>query len=108
MALDINLALLVVTTIFLMALIPLFSYAFRTAGTSIFPGSGDPPAMGKILIKAIRTSSEIVFGFFGVIIIALLLANNFITSESGLPIIASIVAYILGKGFKDLSFGEET
>lgn len=104
---DINQTIIVITSIFLIVLILIFSSAFTAAGKSIFPGSGDPLAMGNILITTLRTSLEIIFGFFGVVILAILIANNYLTSEIGLPIIASIISYTLGKGFKTFNDTEK-
>lgn len=80
----------------------LYLWAIHIASKSIFPGSGAPISMSQVLLSSIHVTSQILFGLLAIIIISILLFEKIISSDAGLPIMSAIVAYLLGKGAKDI------
>ena len=74
------------------------------ASKSIFQGSGDPFSMSQALLSSLHITGQLIFGVLTIIILALLILNKIISSDAGLPIFSAIVAYLLGKSYKDISF----
>ena len=65
---------------------------------------GDVPlSKTKLLLTYLQSIAQILFGFFVVFVISLLISNKAINSEAGLPVMSAFVAYVLGKGLKDVS-----
>lgn len=74
---------------------------------SIFANSGSPISMSQALLSSFHVLGQIFFGILAVIIIAVLMENKVVSSDAGLPIFSAIVAYLLGKGYKDINFKQE-
>lgn len=74
---------------------------------SIFGGSGRPVSMAQTLLSSIQVIQQNLFGILALIILSLLIINEIITSDAGLPIISGIIGYLLGKTYKDISFQVE-
>jgi uncharacterized membrane protein YeaQ/YmgE (transglycosylase-associated protein family) len=72
---------------------------------SIFSGSGKPVSMAKIVLSSIHITAQILFGVLVIGIICVMIMEDKIKSEAGLPIISGIVGYLLGKSFKDVYEG---
>ncbi|MEP1779744.1 hypothetical protein [Reichenbachiella sp.] len=79
-------------------------YSLNVGGKKIFEGSGSPISMAQMLLSSIHITSQILLGVLIVTVISLLIANEIITEEAGLPVLSVISGYLLGKNFKDVSF----
>ncbi|MEM6813663.1 MAG: hypothetical protein AAF600_04645 [Bacteroidota bacterium] len=79
-------------------------YSIKVGSSSIFKGSGSPISMAQMLLSSIHITSQILLGVLIITIISLLIANQIISEESGLPVLSVISGYLLGKNFKDVSF----
>ena len=69
---------------------------------SIFPGSGSPVSMAKIVLSSIHLTAQILFGILVIGILCVMIMEGKIESNAGLPIVSGVVGYLLGKSFKDV------
>ena len=60
--------------------------------------------MSQALLSSLHITSQMIFGVFGVVILAWLISRDIITAEAGLPILSATTAYLLGKSYKDVGF----
>ena len=65
----------------------------------IFPGSGTPEAMSRILFNSVYTLLQFIIGIGVIVFLSILFINDSIDANVGVPVIAAIIAYLLGKGF---------
>lgn len=65
----------------------------------IFPGSGTPEAMSKVLFISIYTLLQFIIGLGVIAIISILFVSDAIDANVGVPVVAAIIGYLLGKGF---------
>jgi hypothetical protein len=72
---------------------------------SIFKGSGKPVSMAKIVLSSIHITAQIFFGILVIGILSVMIFEDKITSDAGLPVVSGIVGYLLGKSFKDVYEG---
>ena len=79
-------------------------YSLHIGGEKIFIGSGSPISMAQMLLSSIHITSQILLGVLIITTISLLIANQIISEEAGLPVLSVISGYLLGKNFKDVSF----
>ena len=73
----------------------------KLTGDKIFTGSGAPISMAKMVLSSIQITSQILFGILAISILCVMILEDKIKSEAGLPVISGIVGYLLGKSFKD-------
>lgn len=78
-------------------------YSLRVGSRNIFQGSGSPIAMAQMLLSSIHVTAQILLGLLIISIITILIANETIEVQSGLPVLSVISGYLLGKSFKDIS-----
>jgi len=74
------------------------------AHKSIFPGSGAPIEMANIVLQSILAAGQIIAGITILSIIVILIITNKISSEVGLPIIAAITGYLVGRNFNNKNY----
>lgn len=67
------------------------------ASKNIFPGSGTPISMAQTVLNSIQATSQFLFGLFVVSVLLVLIIENIIKSEVGVPIITSVVGFLLGR-----------
>jgi uncharacterized membrane protein YeaQ/YmgE (transglycosylase-associated protein family) len=94
---------IVVLSIIVLAIILISYYGYKVLGisaTSIFTGSGKPIFMAKIVLSHTYIIIQIIFGILIAGIICIMIMEDKIKSEAGLPIVSGIVGYLLGKSFK--------
>jgi hypothetical protein len=89
-------AIIIFTIIYVMAL--------YIASKSIFHGSGSPIEMAHTLLQSIMTAGQIIVGVAILATITMLIFSAKITSEVGLPIIATLAGYLVGKNFNNKIF----
>lgn len=85
-------------------IVGIYCASIYVAYKSIFPESGRPISMSQALLSSLHMAGQILFGILAIVILAGLISVNTITSESGLPILSAIIAYLLGKGYRDIGF----
>ncbi len=73
--------------------------ALNQASKSIFPNSGAPVNMANVLLQSILAAGQIIAGLAILAVITVLMIEKFISSEVGLPIIAAITGYLVGRSF---------
>ncbi len=98
-----NLVIIIGLAIAVLILI-IHAISISIAAKSIFQGSSSPISMAQMLLSSLHTSGQILFGVLAVVILVLLMLNKIISSDAGLPIFSAVVAYLLGKTYKDVSF----
>lgn len=69
------------------------------ASKNIFANSGSPINMANILLQSILAAGQIIAGLAILAIIVILIITKHISSEVGLPIIAAITGYLVGRSF---------
>lgn len=77
----------------------LYALALYWASKKIFSGSGAPVDMANVLLRSIMTAGQIIAGMAILAIITILMVSNKISSEVGLPIIAVLTGYLVGRNF---------
>lgn len=76
-----------------------YSGALHVASKNIFSGSGAPINMANVLLRSIIAAGQIIAGIAILAVISALIASDKIASEVGLPIIAALTGYLVGKNF---------
>ena len=92
------------TLIILTSIVVTYILALHKAANKIWSGSGDPLSMSQMLLASLHSIGQIFFGIFFLSIIFLLIKSNLLSTDSGLPVMSALVAYILGKGFRETTF----
>ena len=90
--------------LFGLLIVGIYTFSIYHASKTIFPGSGSPISMSQALLSSLHVTGQLLFGIVASIVIALLIIEKIIESEAGLPILSALVAYLLGKSYKDISF----
>ena len=80
-------------------------YIMGLTAKNIFAGSGKPISMAKVVLGSTQMTAQILFGILVIGIVCVMLIENKIKSDAGLPIVSGIVGYLLGKSFKDVYEG---
>ncbi len=70
---------------------------------SIFKGSGSPISMAQTLLSSIHVTTQHLLGVMIIVLICVLMANEVVTSEAGLPLLSAVAGYLLAKTFKDVN-----
>jgi hypothetical protein len=78
-------------------------YGLWVGKGNIFPGSGKPITMAKVILSSILVNSQIIFGLFICTSLLILIQEEKIEANSGLPLLSAISGYLLGKTFKDIT-----
>ena len=99
-----NLIILSIFTAIAISIIGFGAYSISVGSKSVFKDSGAPISMAQMLLSSIHITSQILLGVLIVTILSLLIANEIISDEAGLPVLSVISGYLLGKNFKDVSF----
>ena len=73
--------------------------ALYFASKNIFAGSGAPINMANVLLQSIMAAGQIIAGVAILAVITILMVGGKITSEVGLPIIAALTGYLVGRNF---------
>lgn len=84
--------LIMIISFFLMA-----KYGFK----EIFPNSGMPDIMGKILLASGYTFFQFMTGLLIIGIVVILIYKQILKTDVGIPIITTIAGYLLGRVFTD-------
>lgn len=84
-------------------MIGIYVVALLVAMKSIFTGSGSPISMAQTLLSAIHVASQHLVGVLVIALICILMLQNVVTSEAGLPLLSAVAGYLLAKTFKDVS-----
>jgi Flp pilus assembly protein protease CpaA len=89
-------------TLIIMLLIVGFNFYVMDIGSKkIFAGSGAPINMAKAILNSIQATSQFLFGIFIVSLLFVLIIEKTITQDVGIPIITSIVGFLLGRTQKE-------
>jgi hypothetical protein len=84
--------LIMIIAFFLMA-----KYGFK----EIFPNSGMPDIMGKILLASGYTFFQFMTGLLIIGIVVILIYKQILKTDVGIPIITTIAGYLLGRVFTE-------
>lgn len=74
-------------------------YSLRVSKKTIFSGSGKPEKMASIVLDSIYLMAKNLVGVFIITAVLILISENLINNEQGLPVITLVVGYLLGKEF---------
>lgn len=85
-------------------IVGIYTFSIWHASKTIFAGSDAPISMSQALLSSLHITGQLLFGVIAVIVLSVLMTEGIINSEAGLPIFSAMVAYLLGKGYKDISF----
>lgn len=77
----------------------IYIIALYLASKNIFTGSGAPVNMANVLLQSIMAAGQIIAGIAILAVITILMVSGKITSEIGLPIIAALTGYLVGRSF---------
>lgn len=91
-----NIILLSTGIIILLIIIYNF-YVMYIASKKVFPGSGAPISMAQTILNSIQATSQFLFGMFIVSILFVLVIEKTITAEVGIPIVTSVIGFLLGR-----------
>jgi hypothetical protein len=72
-------------------------WGLHIAAKHVFPGSGTPISMAQMILNSIQATSQFLFGIFIVAILFVLIIEKIISSEVGIPIVTSVVGFLLGR-----------
>ncbi len=101
---DPNIVILNIGGVTAIVIVTIYATSLSCGEKSIFRGSGSPISMAQMLLSSLHATGQILFGISAIMLLALLILNDTISSDAGLPIFSAIVAYLLGKTYKDISF----
>lgn len=73
------------------------TFAIWIAAKNVFKGSGAPISMAQAVINSIQSTSQFLFGVFIVTILFVLITEKTITSEVGIPVVTSVIGFLLGR-----------
>lgn len=99
---SITLGIIIITMLLIVIIIIYSIFIMRLSARNIFQGSGKPISMAKIVLSSIHITAQILFGILVIGIISIMIVENKVESQAGLPIISGIIGYLLGKSFKDV------
>ncbi|MEI7503362.1 MAG: hypothetical protein WCI31_06165 [Prolixibacteraceae bacterium] len=89
-------------TVIIIVLVLIYQYyVLSLSAENIFRGSGTPISMAKIVLSAVQISVQLLFGMVVVALICVLILEDKLKSETGMPIISATIGFMLGKSFKD-------
>ena len=91
--------ILIIFTVAVVAFGVVYIIDLILASKSIFPNSGAPINMANVLLQSILAAGQIIAGLAILAVITVLIVREFISSEVGLPIIAAITGYLVGRSF---------
>ncbi|MFI5159098.1 MAG: hypothetical protein ACHQF4_09550 [Sphingobacteriales bacterium] len=97
-----SISVLSLAILFVLIVIVYLWAVMRLTAEKVFTGSGAPISMAKMVLSSIQITSQILFGVLAIVVITILIIEDKIRSDAGLPVISGIVGYILGKSFKDV------
>lgn len=95
--------ILIVGSAIVLVMIAIYVFAIIVGMKSIFPGSGSPISMAQTLLSSIHVTIQHLLGALIIILICLLMIEDIITSEAGLPLLSAVSGYLLAKSFKDVN-----
>lgn len=95
--------ILIVGGAIILVMIAIYVFAILVGNKSIFPGSGSPISMAQTLLSSIHVTIQHLLGALIIILICLLMVEDIITSEAGLPLLSAVSGYLLAKSFKDVN-----
>jgi len=72
-------------------------YVMSIGNKNIFPGSGAPVSMAQTILNSIQATSQFLFGIFVVNLLLVMIIEKVVTSEVGIPIITSVIGFLLGR-----------
>lgn len=96
-----SICILITTIAFILIVIFYVWRVMKLTGEKIFTGSGAPISMAKMVLSSIQITSQILFGILAIGILCVMILEDKIRSDAGLPVISAIIGYLLGKSFKD-------
>jgi hypothetical protein len=67
------------------------------ASEKIFPNSGTPISMAQTVLNSIQATSQFLFGLFVVTVFLVLTIEDVVKSDVGIPVITSVVGFLLGR-----------
>jgi len=91
--------ILIIFSIAIVVFAIVYIVALFFASKNIFSGSGNPINMANVLLQSILAAGQIIAGLAILAIITFLIVAKYISSEVGLPIIAAITGYLVGRSF---------
>ena len=96
---DLGYIIFVITIVIYVLMGLIYFLAARYGFKLLFPGAGTPEDMSKVLFSSIFNIIQFVIGIGVIAIIAILFVTDSIEPNVGLPVVAAIVGFLLGKGF---------
>lgn len=78
------------------------AYGLYIGKEKIFGGSGVPAAVAKVLLSAMFYSSKYLSGILIITLISILIVNDSINSEAGLPLLSAVAGYLLANDIREV------
>ncbi|HEY8690321.1 MAG TPA: hypothetical protein VIM07_13880, partial [Chitinophagaceae bacterium] len=88
---------LIATGIIMLLIIVFNFYVMNIGSKKVFEGSGTPISMAQAILNSIQATSQFLFGIYIVSVLFILIIEETISSEVGIPIITSVVGFLLGR-----------
>jgi len=98
---DTTSTILIISGIAICVFVIIYIIALFSASKSIFHGSGAPVDMANVVLQSILAAGQIIVGIAILAMITILIVTDKISSEVGLPIIAAITGYLVGRNFNN-------
>jgi len=92
--------ILIIFCVAVVGVVATYLVALTVAAQNIFANSGSPINMANMILQSILAVGQILVGLAILAVMALLIVAGYISSEVGLPIIASIAGYLVGRSFE--------
>ncbi|MCR6722080.1 MAG: hypothetical protein NVV59_17740 [Chitinophagaceae bacterium] len=89
---------ILISTAVIVGLIIIYNFwVMWIASKNIFPGAGAPISMAQTVLNSIQATSQFLFGIFIVAVLLVLIIEEIVTAEVGIPVITSVVGFLLGR-----------
>lgn len=90
-------AVLISTAVLMLLILGFNIYVMNIGSKKIFGGSGSPISMAQAILNSIQATSQFLFGIFIVALLAILIIEKVVDSNVGIPVITSVVGFLLGR-----------
>jgi hypothetical protein len=95
--------IIIVSGVIVFIMILIYVVSLYYGAKNIFRGSGSPISMAQTLLSSIHITIQHLLGVLIIVLISLLMTEEIITSEAGLPLLSAVSGYLLAKTFKDVN-----
>lgn len=85
----------------------IFCKSVLVAKSTIFSLGKSPISLSKALLSYLHVTNQTLFGIFIVTTLTLLMMENVIESDAGLPLLSAVAGYLLARGTSEVGFDTE-